>query len=267
MTDNILDEIVEQKRDTLQQQKQDESLASLQSRLSQPVQAQFQDALQAEDTLSLIAEIKPEAPSSGTITNLPAVEIATVYQEEAPAAVSVLTDEPYFNQGLQELRRVQSVLTKPILRKDFIIDEYQVYQSAVFGADAILLIASILTPDQMKYLHQVAEDLGLDVLVEIHSREEFKSLPFRPSLLGINNRTLEGDFSTDLFVTEQLVEEIPDSVTLVSESGIHSREDVERLSQLETLDAILVGTSLLKDHSTPDDIRRKIRGLMAKEEK
>lgn len=256
----ILDEIVEEKREQIEAEKRKISLADLKEKARrQP--ARFRDAL-AEEGLSLIAEIKPKAPSSGQITDLPAPEIARIYQQENVTAVSCLTDEPYFGQNLDTLRKVKTVLRKPILRKDFIIDPYQVYQSCVAGADAILLIASILEPSRLEELYVLTEELGMDALVEIHSGEEWDQLSFDPRITGINNRTLDGDFSTDLSVTEQLASQLPEHTLLVTESGIHDAKDVERLKKVDHLDAMLVGTSLLKDTTDPEEIRTRVRNLL-----
>lgn len=259
---DILDRIVDQKKQWLQRKKREQPLKELEARLpDRPSPRRFRDALRGE-SLRLIAEIKPEAPSSGRLTELSAPDIARVYERECPAAVSVLTDRPFFGQGEEALESVRSILSKPILRKDFTIDPYQIVQSAVLGADAVLLIAAILEPARVReYAHQ-AHELGLDALVEIHSREELAALPWTPDLLGINNRTLEGDFSTDLTVTEDLAPDIPGDTVLISESGIHTHDDIRRLSEVPGVDAVLVGTSLLEGAENPPQIARRIRRLM-----
>jgi indole-3-glycerol phosphate synthase len=257
---DILDEIVASKRDEVEQLKSSKSLEELKDEAS--VQSHRFREVFAGDDLDLIAEIKPEAPSAGRLTELPAVEIARVYQKEDVAAVSCLTDEPYFGQGLDAIRRIKNVLRKPILRKDFIIDPYQVYRANVIGADAVLLIASVLSPDQLASLYELTEELGMDALVEIHSREELEALPVQPHILGINNRTLEGDFSTDLSVTEQLAPDVPEEVILISESGIHDHEDVNRLRAIDHLDGILVGTALLEGASDSEIVRDRVRRLL-----
>lgn len=257
----ILDEILTDKRKFLEDEKATVDLDHLKATAEKANPLDFQAALEA-DGLQLISEIKPKAPSSGRLTELAPEKIAWVYEEESPAAVSVLTDEPYFGMTLDDFRRVRGILQKPVLRKEFIVDPFQVHRAAALGADAILLIASILDPDTMNELHELAEGYGLQCLVEIHSREEWEFLPFTPRILGINNRTLEGDFSTDLAVTERLAPEIPDDVTIVSESGISTHDDIERLSEVPGVEAVLVGTSLLESASSPEEVRRRIRKLM-----
>lgn len=257
---NILDEIVESKKEEIARQKSKVPLEALKEQAREQPN-RFRQVFDGDD-LHLIAEIKPKAPSSGQITTLPPVKIARVYQEENVSAVSCLTDEPYFGQDLETIRQIKTVLRKPILRKDFIIDPYQIYQSCVHGADALLLIASVLSPDRLASLYELTEELGMDALVEIHSREELEALPVKPRILGINNRTLKGDFSTDLSVTEQLAPAVPDDVILISESGIHDSADVDRLRAVSNLDGILVGTSLLNNATEPDDVRSRVRNLM-----
>ncbi len=258
----ILEEILAEKREEIERRKSERPLEELKTRLADvPPARSFRDALRGEG-ISLIAEIKPRSPSSGRLTDLPAPEIARIYEQEKTAAVSVLTDRPFFGQGLETLRRLRGVLSKPILRKDFLIDPYQVYEAAEAGADAVLLIAAILEPGRLKELHECARERGLDVLVEVHSGRELHELGWTPPLLGINNRSLEGDFSTDLAVTEDLAPRVDETTVLVSESGIHTSEDLKRLSGLDRVDAVLVGTSLLEGATDVEQIRTRVRELM-----
>ncbi|MFP4687912.1 MAG: indole-3-glycerol-phosphate synthase, partial [bacterium] len=213
--------------------------------------------------IKLIAEIKPSSPSRGRLTELEAVKIARVYRQESPSAISVLTDKKYFGQSLSVLKQVRMVVDKPLLRKDFIIDPYQVYESAAAGADAILLIAAILPPKKLMELHDLALQLEMDSLVEIHSESELESLPFQPPLLGINNRRLDGDLSTDLAVTEHLAGLVGSGTVLVSESGIKRFEDIRRLQKPGNVNAVLVGTSLLEDVKNTAQLRHRIRNLMS----
>lgn len=256
----ILDEIVESKRKEVARLKRNTPLEELR-RKTRERSPRLRNAFDQEG-LHLIAEIKPKAPSSGNITKLPAQEIARIYQQEKVSAVSCLTDEPYFGQSLNTISLIKNVLQKPILRKDFIIDPYQVHQTAASGADALLLIASIVSPGKLESLYHLTEKLEMDALVEVHSLEEWEDLPITPRILGINNRTLDGDFTTDLSVTEKLAPEIPDDLILISESGIQNSEDVDRLRAIPNLDGILVGTSLLKDAEDLETIRSRVRRLI-----
>lgn len=258
----ILDEILEAKRSEVEQRKADATLAEVKKMARAAEPGGFLEALQG-DEISLIAEIKPEAPSSGRLTDLPPDRIAWVYQEEdAVSCASVLTDEPYFGMTMDNFRVVRGVLDKPVLRKEFIVDPFQIHESAMAGADAILLIASVLSAGELEEFRAISRKLGLRPLVEIHSREEYEALPFEPELLGINNRSLDGDFSTDLSVTETLAPDLPEETTVVSESGIHDHEDIVRLGRCEPVDAVLVGTSLLQDAEDPETVRERVRKLM-----
>jgi indole-3-glycerol phosphate synthase len=259
---SILDRILNDKREHIRRITSRIDREELEKSAGQAEPKAFISALQ-QDGIQLIAEIKPKAPSAGELTDLDPSQIAWVYREEpAVTAVSVLTDDPYFGMTLDDFRRARGILNKPVLRKEFIIDSVQVYRSALAGADAILLIASILDPEQLQELYELSLELGLQPLVEIHSLEEWKSLPIQPELVGINNRTLDDDFSTDLAVTETLAPKLPDNVTIISESGIHDREDILRLEAVEAVDAVLVGTSILENAGSPETVRERVRALM-----
>jgi indole-3-glycerol phosphate synthase len=260
---DILDEILESKRKEVKARKKSVSVDEIKKLAHQAKPLDFRDALEG-DGINLIAEIKPKAPSSGPLTDLDPDQVAWVYQEESTVScVSVLTDEPYFGMTLEDFHTVRGILTKPVLRKEFIVDPFQIYESARAGADAVLLIASVLSAERIEEFHEMVLGLGMKPLVEIHSREEYENLPFEPELLGINNRTLEGDFSTDLAVTERIAPSLPDEMTLVSESGIYTHEDIQRLHAVSNVDAVLVGTSLLQDADDPETVRERVRDLMS----
>lgn len=206
-------------------------------------------AREPQATLRVIAEIKRASPSKGVIReDFDPVELARSYTEGGASAVSVLTDEKYFQGSLEALRRVREVTTLPLLRKEFMLDPYQVYEARAAGADAILLIAGMIEWGELRDLRWLARDLGLDVLLEIHNGDELDAaLESRPDVLGINNRDLRTrEFATSLETTVSLLPRIPPSVTLVSESGIRDRQDTARLAQLG-VDAILVGEHLMRE--------------------
>ena len=214
--------------------------------------------------VSLIAEIKRASPSRGLLRpELDPGQLAVTYVEGGAAAISVLTDERFFQGSLSDLAAVKTALRRtgrevPVLCKEFILDAYQVYQARAYGADAILLIAAILETSELADLLTLVRDLGMEALVEIHCKEELdRVLPLGPSIIGVNNRDLQ-DFSVDLATTLRLQPHIPHSAILVSESGIHRRADVERLAEAG-VDAILVGEALV----TADDVVGKIRELNA----
>lgn len=209
------------------------------------------DALRADETrLGLIAEVKKASPSAGVIQpDFDYLTIARAYEKGGASALSVLTDEKFFQGRLDYMTTIRREVSIPVLRKDFIVHEAQIYEAVVAGADAILLIVAALEQGQLVHLMEVAEIYQMDVLVEVHDREELeRALDTEVKILGINNRNLK-EFTVDLGVTEELAEEVPDDVVLVSESGIRSVGDAERLAGCGA-DALLVGETLMR-HENP----------------
>ena len=232
--------------------------------------------------IALIAEVKKASPSAGIICkDFDPVKIAKEYEAAGASCLSILTDEKFFQGSLDYLRQIRAAVKIPLLRKDFIIDERQILEAIEWGADAILLIVAILTDGQLQKFHSLATEAGLSVLVEVHDEEELERALSRiagsPQLIGVNNRNLK-TFKVDLATTERLaamllrrtgvapvsnlINENGDGrdarPTLVAESGIHARTDVERLQKCGA-GAILVGESLVKH----DDIRSKVRELLS----
>jgi indole-3-glycerol phosphate synthase len=198
------------------------------------------------DQLALVAEVKKASPSAGVIApEFDPVDIARQYQMAGAHCVSVLTDEQFFQGHLSYLTRIRQAIALPCLRKDFIIHEVQLYEAAVAGADAVLLIVAALEQAQLEHLQRVAESLQLDVLVEVHTEDElFRALDLDLRLVGINNRNL-ATFEVDLATTEKLSEEVPDGIVLVSESGLKTRADSQRVFDCGC-NAILVGEALMR---------------------
>jgi len=196
--------------------------------------------------LALIAEVKKASPSAGVIAKeFDAVAIAQAYEAAGAHAVSVLTDEQFFQGHLRYLKEVRDAIGLPILRKDFTIHEAQIYEAAVAGADAILLIVAALDDRTLRRLFAAAESCQLDALVEVHTFEEMdRALEIGARLIGINNRDLT-TFKVDLGTTERLSEEAPPEVILVSESGLKTRDDAQRVADCGC-DAILVGEALMR---------------------
>jgi indole-3-glycerol phosphate synthase len=194
----------------------------------------------------VIAEIKKASPSKGVIRpDFEPVAIARTYAANGAAALSVLTDGKYFQGHLSFLERISQAVPLPLLRKDFIIGAYQIFESRVALADAILLIVAALGTDQLEELSALAQDLGMAALIEVHTIEELERvLPLRPSLIGINNRDLR-TFQTDIQTTLQLLPLIPDGVVVVSESGINTGTDIARLWD-QGVDAFLIGETLMR---------------------
>jgi indole-3-glycerol phosphate synthase len=290
---NILDKIVEEKkrevaklpariiaagdlRDAmLEHGERRDFLAALKSRRSRDDEAQ--NKLKSEpphvgsyNSIALIAEVKKASPSAGIICeNFDPVRIAKEYEAAGASCLSVLTDEKFFQGSLDYLRQIRAAVKLPLLRKDFIIDERQILESIEWGADAILLIVAILTDAQLQKFHSLAVDAGLAALVEVHDEAELeRALTIGAQLIGVNNRDLK-TFKVDLATTEKLAAKLRGSAivpaagrrdacaTLVAESGIHTRADVERLKKCGA-NAILVGESLLRG----GDIQKKIRELI-----
>ncbi len=255
---SVLDRIVETTREEVERRREARPLADLEAALRQrPEGRPFNEAL-IRPGVSLIAEHKRRSPSAGPIREGASVaDIVLAYERGCAAAISVLTEGPNFGGSLDDLREARRVTELPVLRKDFIVDPYQVYESAVAGADAILLIVAALHPEDLFVLHREARALDLDVLVEVHDEEELEvALEVDADVLGINNRDLT-DFTVDLERTYALLADVPAGKTVVSESGLHSREQLEELERVG-VDAVLVGEMLMR----ADDIEAACRDLI-----
>jgi indole-3-glycerol phosphate synthase len=211
----------------------------------------------ADQKLAVIAEVKKASPSAGVIVpNFDPVVIAREYESAGADAVSILTDEKFFQGSLHHLRDVRGAVNLPILRKDFILDEIQIAEAVAAGADAILLIVAALEQDQLTRLREAALTYQIDVLVEVHSlREMERALEAEAEIIGINNRDLT-TFKVDLSVTEQLSEEVPADVIAVSESGIKSAADLKRVRDCG-MNAVLIGESFLRGELSLEQIRPK----------
>lgn len=243
----ILDEIVAHKSVELEQARQRLPLALLAEQLAQLSPSRgFARQLAKPGSVQVIAELKKASPSAGVIrTDFDPVGIAGEYAAHGATCISVLTDERFFQGSLRTLQIVRDAVSLPLLRKDFIIDQYQLFEARIAGADAVLLIAEILPGHRLAVLHEQARSLGLDVLVELHDAEQLpRVLDIGAELIGINNRDLR-TFAVRLEHTLELAERVPESITLVSESGIRSYADVQRLQQAG-VDAVLVGETLMR---------------------
>ncbi len=257
----ILDEIVRVKRAEIEKRRARISLNEFRARAeNSPPVKNFADAIRNSQFVALIAEIKPASPSRGDLNaNADPVKIARVYDENGAAAISVLTDRQFFKGDLNNLKGARVGADVPLLRKDFIIDEYQVYESRALQADAILLIVRILSDAQLRDYRLLAESLDMAALVEIHDERELeRALKSDAHIIGINNRNL-ADFTLDLAVTENLapvIASVSEKSLIVSESGIFSRADVERAAHAGA-DAVLVGEALMR----AEDVGEKVREL------
>ena len=207
----------------------------------------FREAIdRGPQALGLIAEVKKASPSAGVIAEtFDPVQIAKTYESAGANAISVLTDEQFFQGSLAYMTRVRAAVGLPVLRKDFILHEAQIYEASCAGADAILLIVAALEQPDLERLLAIAADFQMDVLVEVHTLEELdRALDTDAQIIGINNRNL-ATFQVDLKTTEQLSEQVPDGITLVSESGIKTAEDTRRVLT-SGCNAILVGETLMR---------------------
>ncbi len=256
----ILEQIVNSTRKSLAQHMEQTPLTNLKKAIGhQSPPRDFAVELRG-DSIRLIAEIKRASPSKGLLCpNLDASSLARVYSRSGAAAISVLTESEYFRGSFTDLETVRREVELPLLCKDFIIDPYQIYKARAHGADVVLLIAAILTQNELETLLKTAHSLGMAALVEVHNRKELgKALGVSPQIVGINNRNLE-DFSVNLETTLKLRPLIPEGTLVVSESGIHSRDNVLSLQQAG-VNAILVGEALV----TSPDPAAKIAELLGK---
>jgi indole-3-glycerol phosphate synthase len=256
----ILSRIIEEKRKELDRAQSDVPLNVLKKAAeSIYIKSSFKKNISRKGHINLIAEIKRSSPSQGVIRNdMDPVRISLAYNAAGASAISVLTDERFFDGKLEYIKMVKDRVTIPVLRKDFIIDEYQVYQSAAAGADAILLIANILTQEELSRYYSLARDLGMDVLMEVHNAEEVeKALSTPATIIGINNRDLT-DFNVDISVTQQLIRLIPENKIIVSESGIETYEQVMFLKSLG-VNAVLIGETFMRAENIGEKVRDLIR--------
>lgn len=255
----ILDEILIQKRKEVKYHKEQLTLAELIREMPAKEHYSFKNALKNEKGISLIAEVKKASPSKGVLlADFDPVKLAKTYEKNGAAAISVLTDVTFFQGNLSYLKEIRENVRVPLLRKDFIIDYYQIYEARVYGADAILLIAAILEKKELELYIQLARDLGLDALVEVHTMAELQTaLSCGAEIIGINNRNLN-TFETSLKTTLDLAKAVPKNCLLVSESGIFSADDVRSLAKVN-VDAVLVGEALV----TSPQIDLKVQELVA----
>ena len=258
----ILDEILVKTRATIAKDKAAVSAAELEAAIQDaPACRDFHAALAAGDRVQIIAEVKRASPSAGVIrSDLDPSQIAGAYQSGGAACISVLTDEPFFQGSLAYLREVRTAVDLPLLRKDFIVDRYQLLQARSAGADCVLLIAECLTAEQLRRLHEEAAELGLQTLIELYEPENLDAvLDTGTRLVGVNNRDLR-TFQTDLNHTLRLCRQIPADRLVVGESGIRTHKDLEYLGQ-GGVKAVLVGESLMRQA----DITAAVQKLLGRE--
>ena len=255
---DVLQRIVDDTRQELVQRRRDVPLSALEQAVAmRGDERPFSEAL-TRPGMSIIAEHKRRSPSAGPIREGSTVsEIVCAYERGGAAALSILTEPHHFGGSLDDLREARSSTRLPILRKDFVVDPYQVYESAAAGADALLLIVAALHPHDLAHLHQEARALDLDVMVEVHDERELETAleVVDADVIGINNRDL-ADFSVDVERTYELLSDVPAGKTVVSESGFHQRVQIEDLERVG-VDAVLIGETLMR----ATDVEAACRGL------
>lgn len=263
---NILDQIVATKQTEVAAGKKLQSIADLRKLIAQQTPCRgFFHAIENQvlkGETAVIAEVKKASPSKGIIrADFDPVKIAQSYLKGGATCLSVLTDEQYFKGSDVYLQQVRQVVGLPVLRKDFMIDPWQIYQSRALGADCILLIVACLTDELLIELHDLAEDLGMDVLMEVHDEEEMQRALATPArLIGINNRNLK-TFETSLETSQKLKKMVAaeQGRLLVSESGIHSSDDISFLRQ-NKIHAFLIGESLMRHDDPGTQLNQLMRG-------
>ena len=259
----MIEQLIDGARRGVEARRAEVPQSDLEARLAARVEDRpFSEAL-ARPGLSLIAEFKRRSPSAGAIVASTADVDSQVaaYERGGAAAVSVLTDEPHFGGTLEDLRSARSATSLPIIRKDFIVDPYQLYEAAVNGADAVLLIVRALDDDRLRRLYEEAQALDLDCLVEVHDAAELeRALLAGAEVVGINNRNLD-EMTVDVETTYELMPDVPAGKTVVAESGISGREELEELDRVG-VDAVLMGGALMQ---APDP-EAKVRELTGMDE-
>ena len=244
---NILDKIIDTKKRKLTSKKSELSLKEIISKIEtiSPIKGSFKASLLDKEE-AIIAEIKKASPSAGIISeNFDPISKAKEFEEKGAAALSILTEEDYFLGSIQYLKDVKSISNLPILRKDFIIDEYQIYESRLVGADCILLIASVLNDEMLKKFTELADSLELDYIIEVHDMDELSRIKnFSKAIIGVNNRDLK-TFNVDINNSINLRKNFHGNNIFVSESGIKSKKDIEMLKE-NNINVFLIGESMMK---------------------
>lgn len=259
-TPDILKKIVQRKYEEIAERESVTPLAQLKSEVPnaspvRPFVGSMQKSLTAGNS-AIIAEIKKASPSKGVIReDFNPAEIATSYQEAGASCLSVLTDKDFFQGSEAYLQTARAACELPVIRKDFILEPYQVYEARAMGADCILLIVSILEDDALQRLYHLARHLGMDVLIEVHDKEELiRSLPIGATLVGINNRNLR-TFDTSLNTTIDLLSMIPEDRIVVTESGIHTTEHIQ-LMRDHKVDSFLVGEAFMRAKNPGTELKK-----------
>lgn len=263
---SILDNIVDDTRDLISRRKRDISLSRLEDgRYFDREPLDFAEALR-RDEIAVIAEVKKASPSKGIIRDdYSPADIARRYEDAGAAAVSVLTEPLHFQGSLEHLQAVRSAVDLPLLRKDFVVDVYQLFEARAHGADAVLLIAAVLDRPHLHDLLQAARELGLSALVEVYDLSEIDRIDFdEVSILGVNNRDLR-TFEVDIEHSLRVFRHVPDEIVRVSESGLSSPEEVVHLYQ-NGVNAVLIGETFMREDNPGDALARMLDGFREESE-
>ncbi len=257
---SVLDNIITQKKKEIETLKKHKPLDETVAEFNLYPKRSFSQAITHSEEISIIAEIKRASPSLGVIrADFEPLKIAKTYEENGASAISVITDKKFFQGDINFLPEVKTAVKLPILRKDFIIDPYQVYETKLYGADALLLIATVVSIPQLKNLLNLTHKLGMEALVEVHNEKDLKkALEAGARIVGINNRNLN-TLKVDLQTCLCLKEKVPEDKILVAESGIKTREDILSLEKAG-FEAALIGTALIQ----AQDIGKKLKEFLGK---
>lgn len=261
---NVLDKIIATKAAEVANGKKTFSVADFEKKIAQQEAPRgFNNAIEqniSKGQSAVIAEVKKASPSKGIIRpDFNPVQIAHSYQQGGACCLSVLTDVEYFKGSAEYLKQVKNVVDLPILRKDFILDPWQIYESRAMGADCVLLIVACLNDEQLQSLFSLAKQLGMDVLVEVHDEEEMnRALQTDARLIGVNNRNLK-TFETSLETSKQLRSQVDETRIIVSESGIHNSADIQYLQQ-QNIQTFLIGESLMRHQEPGQQLLKLLNG-------
>ena len=257
---SVLDNIITQKKKEIETLKKHKPLDETVAEFNLYPKRSFSQAITHSEEISIIAEVKKASPSLGVIrADFEPLKIAKTYEENGASAISVITDKKFFQGDINFLPEVKTAVELPILRKDFIIDPYQVYETKLYGADALLLISTVLSVQQLKKLLNLTHKLGMEALVEVHNEKDLKkALEAGARMVGINNRNLN-TLKVDLQTCLCLKEKVPEDKILVAESGIKTREDILSLEKAG-FEAALIGTALIQ----AQDIGKKLKEFLGK---
>jgi indole-3-glycerol phosphate synthase len=254
----MIEQLIAAAREGVEERRRRTPQAELETQLPERGKDRPFDEALVRPGLSLIAEFKRRSPSAGEISGATVAAQVGSYERGGAAALSVLTDETHFGGSLEDLRAARAACDLPILRKDFIVDPYQLYEAAVNGADAVLLIVRALEDGPLRELYEVTRGLDLDCLVEVHDAAELeRALAVDVDVIGVNNRNLD-EGSVDVATTYELMPDVPAGKTVVAESGISSREELEELERVG-VDAVLIGEALMRA-ADPEALTRELLG-------